>query len=99
MTELRNTPTGLKEGILDHTTLNFCLITGPCNYFETSPIILPGMFCKYLKHTQFLSLSFDISFCNTRRHHSGRGPNLSGLQRGLPLCMRYFDELSGGMWR
>ena len=66
MTEPRNTPTGLKEGILDHTTLNFCLITGPCNYFETSPVILPGMFCKYLKHTQFLSLSFGISLYNTR---------------------------------
>ena len=62
MTEPRNTPTGLKEGILDHTTLNFCLMTGPCDYLETSPVILPGMFCKYLKHTQFLSLSFGVFY-------------------------------------
>ena len=54
--------TGLKEGILDHTTLNFCLMTGPCDYLETSPVILPGMFCKYLKHTQFLSLSFGVFY-------------------------------------
>ena len=67
---------------------------------QTAKIFLKYVtLCKYLKHTQFLSLSFDISFCNTRRHQSGRGPNLSGLHRGLPLCMRYFDELSGGMWR
>lgn len=60
---------------MDDTALNLCLITRPCNYLETSLIILHDMFCKYLKHMQFLLHCFGISSdFNARSHPQWKRP-------------------------
>lgn len=69
-------------------TLNLCLITGPCNYLDTSPVIFIGLAC-------FVNIWYIHSFCHSvlaflhilipEVIYCRRGPNLSGHQRGSPL--------------
>lgn len=74
---------------MGHTTLNSCLITGPCNYHEASQIILLGMFYKHLRHLHLLPLCFGISsYFDTRSHLQWKKPKPLWISGGLSLADR-----------